>query len=80
MFSKKLVLTPVEAHQQISDNAISAFRDTVNTLNSADDSIKVDIEAADSRMKEAELEKATLIAIRKKNDDVSKKITEFFGL
>ena len=76
MFSKK---NAVKKHQAISDDAFSLFNDTVRKLQAADEGIQQDIDAAQDNIDAAVMEQDALLLIRKRNADLNKKISKFFG-
>ena len=76
MFSKK---DAVKKHQAISDDAFSLFNDTVRKLQAADEGIQQDIDAAQDNIDAAVMEQDALLLIRKRNADLNKKISKFFG-
>lgn len=76
MFSKK---DAVKKHQAISDDAFSLFNDTVRKLQAADEGIQQDIDAAQDTIDAAVMEQDALLVIRKRNTDLNKKISKFFG-
>tara|TARA_B110000211_G_scaffold114875_1_gene133140 strand:+ start:1228 stop:1461 length:234 start_codon:yes stop_codon:yes gene_type:complete len=76
MFSKK---DPVKKHQAISDDAFSLFNDTVRKLQAADEGIQEDIDATQDAINAAVVEQDALLLIRKRNADLNKKISKFFG-
>ena len=76
MFSKK---DAVKKHQAISDDAFSLFNDTVKKLNAADEAIQEDIDASTAKIAAAVSEQDALLLIRKRNTDLNKKISKFFG-
>ena len=76
MFSKK---NAVKKHQEISDDAFSLFNDTVRKLQAADEGIQEDLNATQDVIDAAIVEQDALLLIRKRNADLNKKISKFFG-
>tara|TARA_R110000744_G_scaffold329646_2_gene435179 strand:- start:15 stop:248 length:234 start_codon:yes stop_codon:yes gene_type:complete len=76
MFSKK---DAVKKHQAISDDAFSLFNNTVRKLQAADEGIQEDLDATQDVIDAAIVEQDALLSIRKRNADLNKKISKFFG-
>ena len=69
----------VKKHQSNSDNALSIFNKTLDNIDSAQQSIEGDINAAQATIDAATIEKKALETIQVRNAKLSSKIREFFA-
>tara|TARA_R110000796_G_scaffold200882_1_gene317025 strand:- start:265 stop:501 length:237 start_codon:yes stop_codon:yes gene_type:complete len=69
----------VKKHQSNSDNALSIFNKTLDNIDSAQQSIEGDINAAQATIDAATIEKKALETIQVRNAKLSSKIRKFFS-
>ena len=69
----------VKKHQSNSDNALSIFNKTLDNIDSAQQSIEGDINAAQATIDAAIIEKKALETIQVRNAKLSSKIRKFFS-
>tara|TARA_R110002051_G_scaffold324631_1_gene422791 strand:+ start:1795 stop:2037 length:243 start_codon:yes stop_codon:yes gene_type:complete len=79
MLNFKKWVDVVKKHQSNSDNALSIFNKTLDSIDAAQQSIEIDINAAQAAIDATIEQKGALITIQIRNAKLSANIRKFFA-